>query len=135
MIDLSAPVQYVKGVGPQRAAALANEGLVTVEDLLYHLPIRYEDRSHFARIADLGPGMKVSVSGRIAVAGLRRARRTTLFEVRLEDGSGQLKALWFNQPFLKDVLERGSRVVLFGRVEHDDYAGGLGPGRSACRSC
>ena len=41
----------------------------------------------------------------------------TLYEIRLDDGSGRLKALWFNQPFLKDVLQRGSRVVLFGAVE------------------
>ena len=61
--------------------------------------------------------MKVSVSGTIAVAGLRRARRLTLYEVRIEDGSGRLKALWFNQPFLKDTLPRGAQVVLYGTVE------------------
>jgi ATP-dependent DNA helicase RecG len=69
--------------------------------------------------------MKVSVSGTIAVAGLRRARRMTLYEVRLEDESGRLKALWFNQPFLKDVLSRGKRVVLFGAVERDAVGGRL----------
>ena len=103
-MDLAAPVQFVKGVGPQRAAALTELGVAAAEDLLYHIPLRYEDRRSFARIADLQPGMKVSVSGTIAVAGLRRARRMTLYEVRLEDDSGRLKALWFNQPFLKDVL-------------------------------
>ena len=108
-MDLTTPVQFVKGVGPQRAAALAKVGVATVEDLLLHFPLRYEDRRRFARIADLRPGMRVSVSGVVAVAGLRRARRMTLYEVRLEDGSGRLKALWFNQPFLKDVLPRGTQ--------------------------
>jgi len=65
--------------------------------------------------------MKVSVAGTIAVAGLRRARRLTLYEVRLEDGTGRLKALWFNQPFLKDTLPRGAQVVLYGTVEPDAY--------------
>ena len=74
-MDIGASVQFVKGVGPQRAAALAELGVATAEDLLYHLPLRYEDRRSFARIADLQPGMKVSVAGIIAVAGLRRARR------------------------------------------------------------
>jgi ATP-dependent DNA helicase RecG len=123
VFDLHAPAQYVKGVGPQRAAALQERGIATVEDLLLHVPLRYEDRSRFVKIAELRPGMQVSVAGIVAVAGLRRARRMTLFEARIDDGSGRLKALWFNQPFLKDVLERGSRVVLFGRVETDRQGG------------
>ena len=120
-MDLASPVQFVKGVGPQRAEALAREGVSTVEDLLFHVPMRYEDRRQLGRIADLRPGMKVSVSGTIAVAGLRRARRLTLYEVRVEDGTGRLKALWFNQPFLKDTLPRGAQVVLYGTVEPDGY--------------
>jgi ATP-dependent DNA helicase RecG len=124
-MDLAAPVQFVKGVGPQRAEALRDLGVATAEDLLYHIPLRYEDRRSFARVADLQPGMKVSVSGTIVVAGLRRARRMTLYEVRLEDDSGRLKALWFNQPFLRDVLPRGKRVVLFGAVERDAVGGRL----------
>jgi ATP-dependent DNA helicase RecG len=120
-MDLASPVQFVKGVGPQRAEALAREGVTTLEDLLFHLPMRYEDRTALARIADLRPGMKVSVAGTIAVAGLRRARRLTLYEVRLEDGTGRLKVLWFNQPFLKDTLPRGAQVVLYGTVEPDAY--------------
>ena len=101
-MDLATPVQYVKGIGPQRAEALAKAGVATVEDLLFHLPLRYEDRRSFAKLGDLRPGLRVSVAGEIVAAGLRRARRMTLFEVRIEDGSGRLKALWFNQPYLKD---------------------------------
>jgi ATP-dependent DNA helicase RecG len=118
-MDLQASVQFVKGVGPQRAEALARVGVRTAEDLLLHLPMRYEDRSSFVRIADLRPGMRVSVAGEIAIAGLRRARRMTLYELRLEDGSGRLKVVFFNQPYLRDVLVRGRRVVLFGLVETD----------------
>ncbi len=124
-MDLQSSVQYVKGVGPQRAEALAKVGVRTVEDLLLHLPMRYEDRSVFARVAELRPGMRVSVAGQIAVAGLRRARRMTLYEIRLDDGSGRLKAVFFNQPFLKDVLARGRRVVLFGLVQRDAYGSRL----------
>src|SRR5262245_59611138 len=125
MFDLASPVQFVKGVGPQRALALAKLGVETTEDLLLHVPLRYEDRARFAKIAELQPGMSVSVSGEVAVAGLRRARRMTLYEVRVDDGTGRLKALWFNQPYLRDVLERGKRVVLFGAVERDKQGGRL----------
>ncbi len=124
-MDFQASVQFVKGVGPQRAEALAKLGVRTAEDLLLHLPMRYEDRSSFVRVADLRPGMRVSVAGEIAIAGLRRARRMTIYEIRLEDGSGRLKALFFNQPFLKDVLVRGRRVVLFGLVEKDAFGSRL----------
>src|SRR5258705_4524434 len=123
MLDLAMAVQFVKGVGPQRAAALDKAGVKTVEDLLLHVPLRYEDRAHFAKIAELQPGARVSVAGRVAVSGLRRARRMTLFEARIDDGTGRLKALWFNQPFLRDVLERGKKVALFGTVERDSYGG------------
>ena len=94
-----------------------------MEDLLFHFPIRYEDRRRFTPIAELREGMRTAVSGTIAVAGLRRARRMTLYEVRLEDATGRLKALWFNQPFLADVLTRGRRVILYGTVERDTHGG------------
>jgi ATP-dependent DNA helicase RecG len=119
-MDLESPVQYVKGVGPQRAEGLAKLGVRTAEDLLLHLPMRYEDRRQFARLCELRPGMRVAVSGRVAAAGLRRARRLSIYELRLDDGSGRmLKAIFFNQPFLRDVLPTGQRVVLFGLVERD----------------
>jgi len=124
-VDLQAPVQYVKGVGPLRAEALAQAGVRTAEDLLLHLPMRYEDRRSFARVADLRPGMRVSVSGEIAVAGLRRARRMTIYELRLDDGSGRLKVVFFNQPYLRETLPRGKKVVLFGLVERDAMASRL----------
>jgi ATP-dependent DNA helicase RecG len=125
-MDLAAPVQYVKGVGPQRAEALAKLGVRTTLDLLLHLPMRYEDRRQFARVAELRPGMRVAVSGRVTVAGLRRARRLSIYELRLDDGSGRLlKAIFFNQPFLRDVLPAGKRIVLFGLVERDAMASRL----------
>src|SRR5256712_1737236 len=71
----------------------------------------------------LGRGRKPAAGGTMGVAGLRRARRMTLYEIRLDDGAGRLKALWFNQPFLKDTLQKGRRIVLFGAVERDSHGG------------
>ena len=56
MLEANTELRYLKGVGPKKGAALAGKGLKTVEDLLYVLPFRYEDRSNFARIAELEPG-------------------------------------------------------------------------------
>jgi ATP-dependent DNA helicase RecG len=126
MLDLSTSIQFVKGIGPERAAALEREGITTVEDLLFRLPMRYEDRTLFTRIADLKPGAKTSVSARVAVGGLRRTRRMPIYEALLDDGSGRrLKAVWFNQAYLRDVLPSGTRVVVYGEVEREVAAGPL----------
>src|SRR5205823_1173510 len=116
---LAMSLQYLKGVGPRRAADLARAGLVTVEDLLYRFPIRYEDRSRLQPIASLKPGQTASIAGRVLACGLRSTRRPgfKIFEAAVDDGSGSLRAAWLNQPFLRDVFARGQRVVLYGPVE------------------
>jgi ATP-dependent DNA helicase RecG len=74
-IDLSTPLQYLKGVGPRKAADLKRAGLVIVEDLFYRLPFRYEDRSHMQPIASLRPGARAAVLGEIKSARLAITRR------------------------------------------------------------
>ena len=122
---LATPLQFLKGVGPRRAADLARAGLHTVEDLLYRFPLRYEDRSRFATIASLKPGQTASIAGRILVCGLRSTRRPgfKIFEAAVEDASGTLHVSWLNQPFLRDVFARGQDVVLFGLVEMRGHGG------------
>jgi ATP-dependent DNA helicase RecG len=116
---LATPVQFLKGVGPRRAADLERAGLVTVEDLLYRFPLRYEDRSRLQAIGSLKPGRPASVTGRIVACGLRSTRRPgfKIFEAAIDDGSGSLRAAWLNQPFLKDIFVRGQQLVLYGVVE------------------
>jgi ATP-dependent DNA helicase RecG len=116
---LFTPLQYLKGVGPRRAADLEHAGLVTVEDLLYRFPLRYEDRSRLQTIASLRPGHAASIAGRVLACGLLTTRRPgfKIFEAAIDDGTGSLRAAWLNQPFLKDVFARGQHVVLYGAVE------------------
>jgi len=116
---LSTPLQFLKGVGPRRAADLEHAGLVTVEDLLYRFPLRYEDRSRLQSIASLKPGQTAALAGRVLACGLRSTRRPgfKIFEAAIDDGSGSLRAVWLNQPFLKDIFMRGQHVVLYGAVE------------------
>jgi ATP-dependent DNA helicase RecG len=116
---LQFPLQYLKGVGPRRAADLQRVGLQTVEDLLYRFPIRYEDRGSFQTIASLKPGVAASVIGEIVGCGIRPTRRPRfkIFELVLRDHTGALRAIWFNQPFLNDVFRPHQRVILFGRLE------------------
>ena len=120
---LQGSLQYLKGVGPRRAADLRAAGLTTVEDLLYRFPIRYEDRSHFQTIASLKPNVPASVSGEILSCGVRPTRRPRfkIFEMLLRDATGSMRAIWFNQPFLKDVFRPHQRVILYGKLELNSF--------------
>lgn len=118
-------VQFVKGIGPERARALLAEGIGTVRDLLMVLPRRYEDRSNLAPIATLTAGVRTTVCGRVRVVSLRRARRMPIFEAVVEDSSGRIKCVFFGQAYLKDSLKVGRRVVLYGAPEWDRFGGGL----------
>jgi ATP-dependent DNA helicase RecG len=123
--ELATPLQYVKGVGPRRAADLARVGLVTIEDLLYRFPLRYEDRSRLQPIASLKPGRPASIAGRILSCGLRATRRPgfRIFDAVVDDGSGSIRAAWLNQAFLRDVFSRGQHVVFYGPVELRGHGG------------
>jgi ATP-dependent DNA helicase RecG len=119
MDALQGSLQFLKGVGPRRAADLQRVGLLTVEDLLYRFPTRYEDRGHFQTIASLRPGVEASVAAEVLSSGIRPTRRPRfkIFEMLVRDRTGSLRAIWFNQPFLKDVFHPHQRVILFGKLE------------------
>ncbi len=114
--DLKLPVQYVKGVGPRRAALLARLGVQTVEDALYLLPNRYEDRRHLKPIAQVEVGEQETVKGEVLAAGLKNTRKGPLFEAVIGDSSGKLVAKWFNQPYLKNKFKIGQPVILYGKI-------------------
>ena len=127
-MDLATPVQYVKGVGPARAAVLASKGILTVEDLLTYPPFRYEDRSNLKRIAELAPGEMATVTAEVRSAGLAgfRRRQLGMFEATFADGSGmRLVARWFHAGYLADVIMPGQRLALYGKVEWDSFSGAL----------
>ncbi|MEW6409592.1 MAG: ATP-dependent DNA helicase RecG [Nitrospirota bacterium] len=123
--DLQTPIQYARGVGPKRSILLNRLGIKTIKDALDYLPWRYEDRRMLKNIASLQWGSKETVSGIIKSANLiiTPRRGFKIFEVIITDGTGVLRAKWFNQPFLKKVLTTGSRVILTGVVR--GYGGGV----------
>jgi len=119
-MSLETNVQYLKGVGPRRAALMAKLGIATVWDLLTYPPRRYLDRSLVKSIASLKPGETATVFGRIADTGLVRTRRGfVIFNLMLQDESGYLRCLWFNQPYLKDRFHPGQMLVVNGLVRWD----------------
>src|SRR6266508_4437755 len=116
--SLDTPLQYLKGIGPARAAQLARLGLQTVEDALFHVPTRHEDRTKLIPFHSLVPGESQSCSG--VVVGLSPpppGRSRAPFSALLRDQSGHVTATWFRASYLSRVLERGQRLVLHGKVE------------------
>ena len=122
MIELSTPVQYVKGVGPRIAEVLAGKGIRTVGDLLYYLPFRYEDRLNPRGIAELRPGEMATVIGEVRNSGLFRTRRMPIFQLTVGQGRSRLRCIWFNATYLRDKFVPGQMIALYGKVEEDQHS-------------
>ncbi|MBI3581415.1 MAG: hypothetical protein HY098_04975 [Nitrospinae bacterium] len=119
-LRLDSEVQFIKGVGPHRAALLARLGVRTVHDVLFHFPVRYQDRRNVRRIADLAEGEVQTVRGVILSATESRIRYgRRLFNVVIKDDSGFLRAVWFNvrSDYLSKKFAPGMNVVATGRVQ------------------
>jgi ATP-dependent DNA helicase RecG len=112
------PIRFVKGVGPKRTVLLQRFGIETVEDALWTLPWRYEDRSVMTPIGQLVPGVQASICGTIvrSEAKKARSRRLAILDIVVEDSTGRLQAVFFNQPFLERLFTVGTSVMLTGRM-------------------
>ena len=117
---LKKPVQFVKGVGPRRAEQLARLNITIVEDLLYHIPFRYQDRREIKKIRDLPVGEEGATIGQLVRMGRRfmaRSRRWVLEGV-VRDETGFLFLLWYHQHrYFEQRYQLGQRVLLYGKVE------------------
>lgn len=111
-------IRYLKGFGPKRAGLLHTFGIYTVADMLTYFPLRYEDRAHFKKIADVRADEFVTITGRIIDCHVRPVQRIKICEAIVSDGTGSITAVWFNQPFLKNTLTRGAEIVLSGETEY-----------------
>ncbi len=131
-LELSTPVKYVKRVGERVAEALAKRGVDTVEDLLYHLPFRYEDRLNPRPIAEMQLGEMATLMGDVRGSGLLRTKSGgAIFELTLglaapgielaggipRVGQSTIKCIWFNGTYLKERFRLGQRVAVYGKLE------------------
>lgn len=110
------PITGFTGVGPQLAARLEKLGLRTAQDILFHLPRHYEDRSRVVPMGSLVPGVSCSVEGEVELAEVAfRGRRTLL--VRVSDGSGSLTLRFFHfSKAQQEAFQRGARIRAFGEA-------------------
>jgi ATP-dependent DNA helicase RecG len=117
VLELSTPIKFVKRVGERVAVELAKRGVETVEDLLYHLPFRYEDRLNPVPMSALKAGTMASVIGEVRGSILLQTRHMPLFEVTVGQGLSTVKAMWFRGTYLRDKFHVGQMVALYGKLE------------------
>lgn len=117
MSELAAvPVTAIKGVGAALAEKLAKVGLETLQDLLFHLPLRYQDRTRIVPIGALRPGQDAVIEGTVTGADIVMGRRRSLL-VRLHDGSGSLSLRFYHfSQAQKEALKRGTQVRCYGEA-------------------
>jgi ATP-dependent DNA helicase RecG len=108
---------YVKGVGPRVAQLLASKGILTAEDLLYHLPFRYEDRQNPRSLDELKAGEMASVIAEVRGSALLKTRKAPIFELTVGQGRLALKCIWFNGSYLEGRFHAGQTVAVYGKVE------------------
>ncbi|MBW2039171.1 MAG: ATP-dependent DNA helicase RecG [Deltaproteobacteria bacterium] len=116
---LNTPMRFVKGVGPKLALLFKRKGIETVEDALYNLPLRYEDRRQIKRIADLKIGERGVGYAEVIATGevIYPKSRRKVYEAILGDGSGFITAKWFQGiRYIKGRLKRGDWVIFCGDI-------------------
>jgi ATP-dependent DNA helicase RecG len=112
---LATPIQFVKGIGPQLAPLLERLGLRTASDVLFFFPRDYHDASRVLAIHELEEDQPASVCGVVEEVELRNTGTgRTLLGVLIRQGHDYLRAMWFNQPYLRERFQRGARVLLSG---------------------
>ena len=106
---------YVRGVGPRVAEMLAAKDIQTAEDLLYHLPFRYEDRQNPRGLDELQTGEMASVIAEVRGSALLSTRKAPLLRADLGPGPLAMKCIWFNGAYLKGKFQAGQTVAVYGQ--------------------
>ncbi|MBI3459631.1 ATP-dependent DNA helicase RecG, partial [Candidatus Acetothermia bacterium] len=116
--SLQSPVRYAKGVGPEREKLLNKLGIQSIEDLLTYFPRRLEDRSQIKKVAQARHGEKVVIRGNVRAANVITPRKgLEIFKVAVQDNTGVIYAVWFNQPWLKNQISTKEPISIYGEVE------------------
>jgi ATP-dependent DNA helicase RecG len=126
MLQLNTEVKFVKGVGPRVAEWLEQKNIFTVEDLLYYLPFRYEDRLNPRGIAGLQPGQMATLIAEVRNFGIFKTKgRMSIFRLVAGQGRDHIECIWFHGDYLRNRFQPGQHVALYGKVEEGWKGRGL----------
>jgi ATP-dependent DNA helicase RecG len=115
-IDLSMPVQFLKGVGPARAKTFSQLGVETVGDLLEYFPRDWNFLPEPIKISQMQPDRKVVVVGMVESTDYQNYRRQPLFEAMISDDTGMCRIIWFHGGYLCNQLKPGQIILASGKV-------------------
>jgi ATP-dependent DNA helicase RecG len=126
MLQLHTEIKFVKGVGPRVAEWLEQKNIYTVEDLLYYLPFRYEDRLNPRGISELQPGQMATLIAEVRNFGMFRTKgRMNIFRMVAAQGRSSIECIWFHGDYLRNCFKPGQHVALYGKVEEGWKGRGL----------
>ncbi len=112
-------IHHGLGIGPSRQKIFAGMGIYSLRDLLTYFPKRYEDRSRIVTIGEVSDGDIATVIGTVVNVSEQRTRgRMRLLKVTVQDDSGVMQAVWFNQPFLKQQMKKGRELIFSGKAQY-----------------
>lgn len=119
---LADPIAQLTSVGPQNAKKLQKLGIFSVQDLLFHFPRRYDDLSKITPIVAVRPGADYVIRGKVELVSLRATFRTRMkiLEALVSDGTGSIMLVWFNQPYLEKIFQKGRTFLFAGPVTFYD---------------
>ena len=124
--SLDDPIQFIKGVGPKKALLLEKLQLTTIEDFLYFLPFRYEDRRQIKNISTLMPGEFATFMAEVLNASvIYMGRRKRVFEVIFQDETGTTRAKWFrfNETYMLGKFKTGEKIIVSGKPTANKRSG------------
>ncbi len=121
IISLKTPLSSINGIGPKFAQKLKKLEISTVRNLLWHFPFRYDDFSRVKSIKEIKIGDVITISGRVAkIQNLRSfKKKMVITEARIRDASGEVRAVWFHQPYLINSIRRGALINVSGKINFD----------------
>lgn len=124
MLEFSTPIKYIKGIGEKRAVMLNRLGIFTVEDLLYHFPRVYQDHSKLCAIYECAENVEVSIKAAVCkpVTEHRIRKGMTLYKTRITDGESFVNITFFNNRFIKDMLQQGEEYIFTGKITRSAYS-------------
>lgn len=120
MIDLNKQIQYIKGVGPNRAELLNKLGISTLEDLITYYPREYEDRGKPKKIAEVCNGEECLIEGLVVsrMSEQKIRKNMTIYKLIVRDDTAACLITWFNQSYLKNKFALGKKYKFYGKVSN-----------------
>ncbi len=118
MTSLNTQIRSLGGIYKRYAAPLEKLGIITINDFLYHIPFRYDDFRIISSISNLQPGETVTIRGEVIEIKNQYTRsRFTLQKAKIKDDTGEIEAVWFNQPYLAKNIHKSDHISLSGKIE------------------